>query len=92
MRSALSAQLRPADFTRGRLAAVVCGIYLLGVLVAGAVLSMLFPDGAAEGPGMVLIVAQSFLIALVHLRGWLILRGPRHAPRTARPPGGPETA
>ncbi len=71
MRSRLGSQLRPSNFTRGRLAALICGGYLCLVLVAWlvTVYAATFvdhPDASLMGVYLiVLTIPSSFLFTTV---------------------------
>ncbi len=71
MRSTLRSQLRPANFTRGRLAAVICGGYLALVLAAWllTVYDAAFvdhPDASLMGVYLiVLTIPSSFVFTAV---------------------------
>lgn len=81
MTSMLSAQLRPKNFTRGRLAAILCGIYLTLVLAAWlfAILAIYLsdPDSGASLAGVYVIVLTAPLsFALIPLTDMLGLLDP----------------
>ncbi len=81
MTSMLSWQLRPKNFTRGRLAAILCGIYLTLVLAAWlfAIASVYFSDpseGASLGGVYLIVLTSPLSFALIPLTDMLGLLDP----------------